>query len=117
MATKVNFSTILRDYGEKAVQAARQALEENAEMVVAEAKERCPVKTGKLQESIHAVHKGKNKIRIVADAQNERDGYYYGNFLEYAPNGKPFLHPALNAKRAEIKQHTIDRIREALNLH
>lgn len=108
-------SGILRDYGERAKQAAIEALLENADMVVEEAKSRCPVKTGKLRESIHPERKGENKVRIVADAQNEKNGYYYGRLIEYSPNGQPFLHPALNAKRDEIKQHTIDKIRAAIN--
>ena len=108
------FSGLAKTYGEKVKQAALEALQENAEMVVAEAKSRCPVKTGKLQESIHAEPKGKNKIRIVADAQNGRDGYYYGGYQEYAPNGKPFLHPALKAVKPQLKQHMIEKIREAL---
>ena len=113
MAT-VNISSILRDYGERAAQAAKLALQENAESVVEEAKSRCPVKTGKLQGSIHPVKRGENKIRIIADAKDDKD-YAYGSLIEYSPKGKPFMHPALEAKRAEIKQHTLDRIREALN--
>lgn len=111
-----SISGLLKIYGEKIEKAAMEALQENAEMVVAEAKSRCPVKTGKLQESIHAEPKGKNKIRIVADAQNDRDGYYYGGWQEYAPDGKEFLHPALKAVKPKLKQNMIDKIRAALKI-
>ena len=110
--SRTSIKTILDTYGERAVQAAKQALEENADIVVEEAKSRVPVKTGKLQASIHAVKKGENKIRIVADAKKKR--YYYGNLIEYSPRGKPFMRPALEAKRDEIKQNMINKIKAAL---
>lgn len=109
---KVTISGILRDYGKRAAQAARQALEENAEIVLEEARARCPVDTGKLRDSLHLEKKGADKIRIVADAQNK--GYYYGRLLEYAPNGKPFMRPALESKREEIHRNVLEKIRGAI---
>lgn len=106
-------SGLLRDYGERAKQAAIEGLLEGAEMVANEAKSRCPVDTGKLRDSIHTEKKG-NKIRVVADAKSD-DGYYYGRLIEYSPKGKPFMHPALEAKRAEVKQHVMEKIRAAVN--
>ncbi len=111
-----NISALLRQYGERAAQAAREALIENGETVVEEAKRRCPVDTGALRDSIHAEQKSADKIRIVADAQ-AKDGYYYGRMIEYGPHGTPFMKPALEAKREELKQHTMDRIRAAITQH
>lgn len=110
---RANISAILRTYGERAAQAARQALEENAEIVMEEARRRCPVDSGKLRDSIHSEKKGANKIRIIADAEN--NGYHYARIVEYSPRGKPFLRPALESKREEIKQNMIEKIRAALN--
>ena len=54
---------ILKELGENATEAAKSALAEGAELVMKEAKERCPVYTGNdrrvvkgaLRDSIHAV--------------------------------------------------------------
>lgn len=112
-ARRQNISGILRQYGERAAQAAREALLENGETVAEEARRRCPVDTGNLRDSIHVERKGDNVVRIVADAQSD-DGYYYGRRIEYAPDGQPFMRPALDAKRDEIKQHTLEKIRAAI---
>lgn len=110
---RVNIRAILNQYGERAAQAARESLVENGETVAEEAKKRCPVDTGRLRDSIHVEKNGANKVRVVADAK-AKDGYSYGRLIEYSPKGTPFMRPALEAKRAELKQHTIDRIRDAV---
>lgn len=110
----ISIKELLENLGEKAVQAARNALIEGAEIVVAEAKERCPVKSGELQKSIHPEPKGKDKIRIIADVQNKKDGYRYGNLIEYSPRGTPFLRPALEAKRDEVHQKIMQAVREEI---
>lgn len=116
-------TAILRQLGENATSAAKAALTEGADIVVAEAKSRCPVYEGKdkrvvkgaLRDSIHSEkQKGGNEYRIVADAQ-AKDGMYYGTIVEYSPKiNKPFLWPALDAKREEIKQKMITAVREAI---
>lgn len=112
---KASIKELIENLGEKAVQAAREALIESAEIVVDEAKSRCPKKTGKLRDSIHAEPKGKDKVRIVADATNPKDGYRYGNLIEYSPkSGKPFLRPALEAKRDEVHQKIMQAVREEI---
>lgn len=111
-------SGILRDYGERAKQAAIEGLLKGGEIVSAEAKRICPVDTGRLKESIHTEQKGANKVRVVADAKNPKDGYYYGGLIEYSQKkGKPFLRPALDAKKAEVKNHVLEKIRNAINQH
>lgn len=106
-------SGLLRDYGERAKIAAVEALRENGETVAAEAKRRCPVDTGRLRDSIHVEKVSNSKVRVVADARDE-NGYPYGAVIEYGSNGKPFLRPALRAVKESLKQHTIEKIREAV---
>ena len=129
MAQHSNFmsaTAILKQLGENATIAAKIALAEGAEMVVAEAKSRCPVYDGKdkrvvkgaLRDSIHAEKKKSgNEYRVVADAQS-KDGLYYGTIVEYSPKiNKPFLWPALDAKRDEVKQKIISAVRKAVRKH
>lgn len=116
-------AVILKQLGEKATDAAKTALAEGAEIVVAEAKNRCPVYDGKdprvvkgaLRDSIHAEkQKGGSEYRIVADAQAQ-DGLYYGKIVEFSPKiNKPFLYPAMDAKRKEVQEKIIAAVREAI---
>jgi hypothetical protein len=81
---------ILRELGENATKAAKDALADGAELVVVEAKSRCPVYKGNdcrvvkgaLRDSIHAVKlKSGAKYKIVADATSH-DGIFYGKLVE-----------------------------------
>ena len=115
--------TILKELGTAAENAAIAALAEGAEMVMKEAKERCPVYEGDdyrvvkgaLRDSIHAEkQKGGKEYRIVADAQAQ-DGLYYGKIVEFSPKiNKPFLYPAMDVKREAVKKKIIDAVREAI---
>ena len=115
--------TILKELGEAAENAAKAALAEGAEMVMKEAKQRCPVYEGDdprvvkgaLRDSIHAVkEKGGKEYRIVADAQAQ-DGLYYGKIVEFSPKiNKPFMYPAMDAKREVVKKKIVDAVREAI---
>ena len=115
--------TILRELGTAAEEAAKAALAEGAEIVMKEAKERCPVYDGDdprvvkgaLRDSIHAVkEKGGKEYRIVADAQAQ-DGLYYGKIVEFSPKiNKPFMYPAMDAKRETVKKKIVDAVREAI---
>ena len=117
-ARTINVGNILAQYGERAAQAAKQALAENAEALAEEAKRRCPVDTGNLRDSIHVeIQNNGTRAKIVADATDEK-GYPYGAIVEFAPydkGGRPFLHPAFRAKRDELKQNVIDKVRAAVN--
>lgn len=104
--------------GNDVTEAAKMALEDGAQIVVDEAKSRVPVKTGALRDSIHfkKLNKG-TKIRIVADAK-DRDGTEYGQYVEFSPLiNEPFMYPAMDSRRAEVKQKIIDAIREAVHKH
>lgn len=116
-------SAILKQLGEAATHAAKAALAEGAEMVVQEAKSRCPVYEGRdkrvikgaLKDSIHAEKKkGGAAYRIAADAQAQ-DGLYYGKIVEFSPAvNKPFMYPAMDAKRKAIQDKIVAAVREAI---
>lgn len=116
MAKRNNNSAakILKQLGENAVKAARAALAKSADEVVAEAKSRVPVKTGALRDSIQAEKIGNGKFKITANAKSKRD-FAYGRIVEYSPKiNKPFLHPALLAKRGEVQKNIVEAVREAI---
>ena len=114
---------ILRELGENATKAAKDALADGAEIVMQEARNRCPVYKGNdrrvvkgaLRDSIHAVkQKGGAKYKIVADAVSH-DGIFYGKLVEFSPAiNKPFMYPAMDARRDEVRNKIIDAVREAL---
>ena len=115
---------ILRELGENATKAAKDALADGAEIVMQEARNRCPVYKGNdnrvvkgaLRDSIHAVkQKGGAKYKIVADATSH-DGIFYGKLVEFSPAiNKPFMYPAMDARRDEVRNKIIDAVREALH--
>ena len=113
---KLNVREILSRYGERAAQAARGALAENARTLTEEAKRRCPVESGRLRDSIRVeMAKSGNKAKLVADAKNEA-GIPYARIVEFSPKiDRPFMYPAMDAKYEEMKRHMIDRIREAIH--
>ena len=114
---------ILKELGENATEAAKSALAEGAELVMKEAKERCPVYTGNdrrvvkgaLKESIHAVkQKGGTKYKIIADAVSH-DGIFYGKLVEFSPAiNQPFMYPALDVQREMVKKLIVEAVREAV---
>ena len=112
----------LKELGQDVCEAGLSALEDGAKIVVEDAKSRVPVETGTLRDSIKYKKIGKGqKIRIVADAyKKNKDGkkVYYGRLVEFSPKiNKPFMYPALDAHRGEIRQNIIDAIREAVHKH
>ena len=114
MAKKNSVTKILKQLGDNAVKAAKDSLAKGAESVVAEAKSRVPVKTGALRDSIQAEKVNADRFKITANAKSKK-GVAYGRILEYSTkSNKAFLKPALDAKRAEIKQNLIKSVREAI---
>ena len=102
----------LREMGEHVVEAAKTELARGAAEVVADAKSRCPVRTGKLRESIKATPNSSATLyNMSADAQN--NGFYYGQIVEFSPKPEftPFLYPALDANIGRIYGN----IRAAIN--
>ena len=123
MAKYQSAETILKELGEHAMEAAKAALADGAAVVADEARRRCPVYDGKdrrvikgaLKKSIHTVkRKGGKEYRIVADSQAQ-DGLFYGTIVEFSPKaGRPFLYPALDAKRKTVQDIIVERVREAV---
>ena len=114
---------ILKELGESATKAAKSALAEGTEIVMQEARNRCPVYKGNdrrvvkgaLRDSIHAVKlKGGAKYKIIADATSH-DGIFYGKLVEFSPAiNKPFMYPAMDARRDEVRNKIVAAVREAL---
>lgn len=108
----------LREMGEHVVAAAKAALKDGADAVVADAKSRCPVRTGRLRDSIKAEpNRDASVYQISANASVEiknsailnnseytGDGrFYYGAHVEFNPKiNRPFLYPAMDANRQQI---------------
>lgn len=119
----VNTQTLLTNMGEGVLEAAKKALAEGADMVVQEAKTRCPVYKGHdprvvpgaLRDSIRAEKKrGGTSYRIVADAETQ-DGLMYGRLVEFSPRiNKPFMYPALDAERDAVKEKIVEAVRAAV---
>ena len=124
---QVTIRRILQLYGDKAAQAARQALKDNAETLAKKARELAPVEKdvykgrhyklkhpGRLRDSIH-VEEGEKKdtLLVVADAKDDK-GRCYASLVEYSPRGQPFMKPAYEAKKIEMINHAKDLIRAAI---
>ena len=109
----------LREMGNHVVQSAKEALKQGADIVVAEAKSRCPVKTGRLRDSIKAIPNSSGTVfAISANAfrtDNEGRTYYYGARVEFDPKiNKPFMYPAMDARRNEVYSMVKDAISDAI---
>lgn len=104
----------LREMGEHVVSAAKAALERGANKVVADAKRKVPVRTGKLKDSIKAVPNGdKSAYRISANAKNR--GVAYGQIVEFSPKiKKAFLYPALDENRQQIRENIKNAAHDAI---
>lgn len=107
----------LREIGEHVVNAAKLALAYGVDQIVADAKSRVPVRSGKLKDSIKArevegVESGV-LYEISADATNKK-GIAYGQFVEFGPHCRPFLYPAMDANRDIIKNDVEEAIQEAI---
>ena len=112
-------SAVLQEVGEHVAEAAKTALKQSADIVVAEAKSRCPVKTGRLRDSIKATPNSAGTVySISANASNTDSAgrtYYYGGRVEFDPYfGQPFLYPSLDAHRQEIYHKVRDAISNAI---
>lgn len=110
----------LEEIKEELIEAAKTALAEGVEIVVAEAKARCPVRTGKLRDSIHASKRKKGLAYSVSAGAYRTDErgrkYYYGAAVEFDPKiNKPFLQPAVDASRAEVYNKIEIAIRNVIN--
>lgn len=117
MSKKSNFldNSTLKMISEKVSKTTKEALKECSEMLVQEAKSRCPVDSGRLRDSIHAEkRKGGTKYQITADAKDD-EGRYYGKVVEFSPKiNKPFMYPAMDSLKEQIKDKLINAVRDGL---
>ena len=68
---------------------------------------------GALRDSIHKRLRRKDGSiwRIAADAESS-DGVFYGTLVEFSPRiNRPFLYPALDAKKDGIRSAIVDAVR------
>ncbi len=104
----------LRAMGEHVLQAAKSALKDGADVIVVDAKSRCPVDTGKLRDSIAAVDVADGAAyELSANAKNQ-SGVAYGQFVEFSPRGQPFLFPAIEANVDNVKETIKRAIQDAI---
>ena len=104
----------LQAIGRDVLFAAELALADGVDRIVEDAKSRCPVRTGALRDSIRAVDVANGAAyEISADAENAQ-GIAYGQFVEFAPNGHPFLYPAIDANINFVKREIAAAIQEAI---
>lgn len=128
----------LRQAGEHIEAAAKEALKEGVDIVVNDAKRRCPVyeKTiwrrgekkytyfderqtpGKLRDSIKAYDRYGDgswyNISANAYVDTPKGRLYYGAIVEFSPKiNIPFLYPALDANRAMVNRKIKKAIRDA----
>ena len=105
----------LRALGEDIVIAAKVELAIGVDAVSQDAKNRVPVLTGKLKESIKYRDIAEGAVYdVLADAKNE-NGIAYGQFVEFSPKiNRPFLYPAIKANKREIKKNIKLAVQEAV---
>ena len=105
----------LRKKGEHVLTAAKAALKEGVNRIVADAKSRCPVKTGKLKESIKALSADEGgTYYLTADATNDKN-IAYAQFVEFDPRiARPFLYPAIDAHINEVNEKIKNAIDKAV---
>lgn len=129
----------LRQAGEHVEAAAKAALKDGAELIVNDAKSRCPVyagtvlkkangKTyryfdkrvtpGQLRDSIHAeANADATRYTISANAavDTAHGILYYGAIVEFSPKiNRPFMYPALDANKEDIYRAIRDAVQRAV---
>ena len=107
---------VLKVYGERVADAAKEALADNAEELCQTVKSKCPVRTGRLLNSIHVSRLKDGAVyKVIADAQGD-DGTPYARIVEFSPKiAKPFMYPSMDEKRDRFKQNVKTKIREAIH--
>ena len=118
----------IREYGLEVEAAAKKALAEGVEIIVNDAKSRCPVAAsskaiqkrgldvGALKDSIKAKRKNGGAVyEISANARDEK-GTAYGQYVEFSPRiDRPFLYPAMDANRKAVHDKIANAIHNAIN--
>ena len=110
----------LRELGDGVLEAAKAALKEGVDEIVADIKTRAPHRTGKLEESVEAKANGDGtSYKITIDAKNKRN-ISYAQFVEFDPRigGSPtgrFIYPTFERHKVEVYRKIQEAIRDAMN--
>jgi len=114
-------SALLIELGADVSAAAKEELLQGGQTILADAKARIHSISGALSASGKLEINAKGTIvRIVFDAAspataNSSGGYMYGRIIEWRPGHEhPFLYPAYDAHKNQIKQNVIEAIRQAV---
>lgn len=107
---------VLKVYGERVADAAKEALAENAEELCQTVKSKCPVRTGRLRDSIHVSRLKDGAVyKVIADARGD-DGTPYARIVEFSPKiDKPFMYPSMDEKRDKFKRNVVSKIKGAIH--
>ena len=99
----------LKEIGSKAEKIVGKALEESAEIIRKEASDKAPRRRGYLAKGITVSEVKDRTIDIGPDEKS-----FYGRFLEFGTvkmSARPFLRPALDTKRSQVKAKFIEVIK------
>ena len=114
-------STLLIELGADVSAAAKEELLQGGQTILADAKARIHSISGALSASGRLeVNKSGTIVRIVFDAASpataHSDGdYRYAKIVEFRPGHEhPYLYPAYDANRDQIKQNVIEAIHKAV---
>ncbi len=102
----------LKEIGNKAEKVIEKALEESAEIIREEASNKAPRRTGRLKKGI-TVSKVKDSSIDIGPAKKD----FYGRFLEFGTvkmSARPFLRPALDTKKKEVKAKFIEEVKRLI---
>lgn len=110
------FKEIGERFGEAVSKKGKEALERGGDTIAQTARSLCPVDTGRLRDSIHVEVSAKGaRVSVVADAENPQNGVKYARIVEFSPKiNKPYMIPAYDAHKQEVRESVIDAIREAV---
>lgn len=109
---------------EEIMEAAKWELKKGVFKVIADAKSNCPVDTGALRASIKAesnndetlFYISANAYKLTTSKKSETGKFYYGQMVEFSPKiNKPFLYPALDVNREQIKANIREAVLKVMN--
>ena len=70
---------------------------------------------GALRDSIHAEKKRSGTLYRISAGAKAQDGTAYGKLVEFSPKiNKPFLYPALDARRDGVRRGIVEAVKAAL---
>lgn len=113
-------SAVLEELGADVSVAAKEALLQGGQTILADARARIHSISGALSASGRLeVNKKGTIVKIVFDAASPEtdysEGYRYAKIVEFRPGHEhPYLYPAYDAHRDQIKQNVIEAIQKAV---